>query len=513
MVRGGVAILDFGSQYNQLIARRIREMGVYCELIPGNVPLSEVLRIEPAAIILSGGPSSVYDTDSPHPDPAVFRIELPILGICYGMQLLALHENGKVEGGYEREYGPARLFFEKDVGIFNDIESGLQAWMSHGDRVVEVPRGYSAIAHTESLPIAAMADVTRRRYGVQFHPEVNHTEFGEKLLRNFVFGISGISPDWSMKTFRTESINTVRNELAGGGNVILGLSGGVDSSVVAALLHEAVPQRFTPIFVDNGLLRMGEREEVIETFRGHFGMPLKVIDGSDEFLSALSGVTDPERKRKIIGRVFIELFEKAASEIDNVTHLAQGTLYPDVIESISVRGPSATIKSHHNVGGLPQRMNLKLLEPLRELFKDEVRELGRELGLPERMVSRHPFPGPGLAVRILGNINHEDLDILRKADRIFIDYLVENDLYDEIWQAFAVLLPVRTVGVMGDERTYDRVIALRAVTSTDGMTADWYRMPPEHLARISSSIVNRVNGISRVVYDISTKPPGTIEWE
>lgn len=513
MIPDGVAILDFGSQYNQLIARRIREMGVYCELIPGNASLSEILRNKPAAIILSGGPSSVYDENSPHPDPGIFRLKLPILGICYGMQLLALHENGKVEGGHVREYGPAELYHKQNSDIFRGIKTGAQAWMSHGDRVVKIPDGYSQIASTESLPIAAMADVTRKRYGVQFHPEVNHTEFGEKLLRNFAFGICGISPNWNMKTFRKNSIERIRNELTGGGDVILGLSGGVDSSVVAALLHEAVPGRFTPIFVDNGLLRMGEKESVVKTFRDHFGMPLKVIDGTDEFLTALSGVTDPEKKRKIIGRIFIELFEKAASEIENVTHLAQGTLYPDVIESVSFRGPSATIKSHHNVGGLPERMNLELLEPLRELFKDEARELGRELGLPENMVSRHPFPGPGLAVRILGDINPENLDILRKADRIFIDYLLENDLYNDIWQAFAVLLPIRTVGVMGDERTYDRVIALRAVTSTDAMTADWYRMTPDHMARISSSIVNRVNGVSRIVYDISSKPPGTIEWE
>mgnify|MGYP001111101323 CR=1 FL=1 len=513
MIRGGVAILDFGSQYNQLIARRIRELGVYCELIPGNAPISRVMEMEPAAIVLSGGPASVYDEFSPHPDPGIFQLGIPMLGICYGMQLLALHENGEVEGGHEREYGPARLRHDGDSDIFEFIESGLQAWMSHGDRVVRVPESYRVAASTESLQIAAMADTDRKRYGVQFHPEVDHTVFGRRLLSNFVLRIAGISPSWNMKTFRRQAVESVRRELQGGGNVILGLSGGVDSSVVAALLHQAVPDRFTPIFVDNGLLRMGERESVEDTFRDHFGMPLKVMDGTGEFLEALRGVTDPEQKRKIIGRVFIELFERAASEIENVTHLAQGTLYPDVIESVSFRGPSATIKSHHNVGGLPERMNLKLLEPLRELFKDEVRRLGTELGLPRRMVARHPFPGPGLAVRILGEVNAEDLDILRRVDRIFIDYLLENGIYDDIWQAFAVLLPVRTVGVMGDERTYDRVIALRAVTSTDGMTADWYRMDPEHLARVSSSIVNRVSGVSRVVYDISTKPPGTIEWE
>ena len=513
MVPNGVAVLDFGSQYNQLIARRIREMGVYCELIPGNAPLPRVLEMKPAAVILSGGPSSVYDSDSPHPDPRLFDLDLPMLGICYGMQLLALHESGGVEGGHEREYGPARLYPEPDMDIFHSIESGLQAWMSHGDRVVRVPDSYAVAARTDSLPIAAMADRSRKRYGVQFHPEVNHTDFGERLLRNFVLDIAEITPNWNMEEFSRRSAEMIREELKEGGNVILGLSGGVDSSVVAALLHRAVPKRFTPIFVDNGLLRMGEMESVVETFRDHFGMPLKVIHGADEFLSALRGVTDPEKKRKIIGRTFIQLFEKAASEIENVTHLAQGTLYPDVIESISFRGPSATIKSHHNVGGLPDRMDLKLLEPLRELFKDEVRELGIQLGLPPRMVARHPFPGPGLAVRILGEVNPLDLDILRRVDRIFIDYLLDNGLYDEIWQAFAVLLPVRTVGVMGDERTYDRVIALRAVTSTDGMTADWYRMDPEHLARISSSIVNRVSGVSRVVYDVSSKPPGTIEWE
>ena len=512
MVPGGVAILDFGSQYNQLIARRIREMGVYCELIPGNAPVDRILAMSPGAVILSGGPSSVYEAGSPQPDPAVLELDLPILGICYGMQLLALHGGGGVQGGFDREYGPAKLQHSGVSPLFEGIAGGLQAWMSHGDRVVEPPPGYTIAAWTETLPIAAIANSQRQRYGVQFHPEVNHTVFGTRLLENFVT-VAGLDRDWNMTTFRTGAVKRIREELSHGGRVILGLSGGVDSSVVAALLHEAVPDRFTPIFIDNGLLRKGERVSVEETFRDHFGMPLVVIDGTDEFLGELAGVIDPEEKRKIIGRVFIELFEKAAGSIEGVTHLAQGTLYPDVIESVSFKGPSATIKSHHNVGGLPERMNLELLEPLRELFKDEVRELGRELGLPERMVSRHPFPGPGLAVRLLGDVNREDLEILRQADRIYIDHLMENGIYDEIWQAFAVLLPVRTVGVMGDQRTYDRVIALRAVTSTDGMTADWYRMDSEHLARISSAIVNRVMGVSRVVYDVSTKPPGTIEWE
>ena len=513
MIPGGVAILDFGSQYNQLIARRIREMDVYCELLRGDSPMSEILAMKPSALILSGGPSSVYDEGSPRPDPMVFEMKIPILGICYGMQLMALSEGGVVEGGHEREYGPSKLNVDSGKDLFNSISSGQTAWMSHGDRVISLPEGYRLAAHTGSLPIAAMEDTDRKRYGVQFHPEVNHTVFGKSLLKNFIRRISGISPNWNMKEFRSRAVGSIREKLSEGGNVILGLSGGVDSSVVAALLHEAVPDRFTPIFVDNGLLREGERQTVEKTFREHFGMPLRTVDGSGDFLSALSGVTDPERKRKIIGKVFVDLFQKEASKIDNVTHLAQGTLYPDVIESISFRGPSATIKSHHNVGGLPEKMDLKLLEPLRELFKDEVRRLGRELGLPEAMVSRHPFPGPGLAVRILGAVNEQDLCILRKVDTIFIDYLRKEGLYNEIWQAFSVLLPVRTVGVMGDERTYDRVIALRAVTSTDGMTADWYRMEPRHLARISSSIVNRVEGVSRVVYDISTKPPGTIEWE
>ena len=512
MIKGGVAILDFGSQYTQLIARRVRELGVYCEMLPGNCDWSEVTKLSPGAIILAGSPFSVYGDDSPMPPAEVFSTSLPILGICYGMQLIAYRTGGRVEGGHHREYGPAFLNTQES-NLFTDIASGQQAWMSHGDRVTEVPEGYTVTASTDLLPVAAMENVELKRYGVQFHPEVNHTVFGLDILENFLFRISNIEANWDMKFFSTRAIEYIREELGDSGKVILGLSGGVDSSVVAALLHSAVPDRFVPIFVDNGLLRAGEREEVQKTFGEHFGMELVTVDGEDRFLSELAGVSDPEKKRKIIGRVFIELFEEAANSIPGVTHLAQGTLYPDVIESVSFKGPSATIKSHHNVGGLPERMNLRLLEPLRELFKDEVRELGRELGLSNWMVSRHPFPGPGLAVRILGPVTLEDRNLLQEVDRVFIDYLREENLYDEIWQAFSVLLPIRTVGVMGDERTYDRVVALRAVTSTDGMTADWYRMDPAHMAAVSSRIVNRVNGVSRIVYDISSKPPGTIEWE
>jgi GMP synthase (glutamine-hydrolysing) len=514
MISGGVAILDFGSQYSQLIARRIRELGVYCELIPGNESIDRILSINPGALILSGGPSSVYDDDAPAPPRELFDTGLPVLGICYGMHLLAQNgHGGLVERGHLGEYGPAKLESDGTSLLLSGVQPGLQAWMSHGDRVVSLPEGYVMTGSTDSLAIAVMENRELRRFGVQFHPEVDHTVFGVRVLRNFIFDIAGLDANWNMSTFRRLAVEGIRSELGTKDRIILGLSGGVDSSVVAALLHEAVPDRFIPVFIDNGLLRLGERESVDRTFRDHFGMQLVTIDGEDAFLSALAGITDPEQKRKAIGRVFIELFEKAALDIGDVTYLAQGTLYPDVIESVSFRGPSVTIKSHHNVGGLPQRMRLKLLEPLRELFKDEVRELGRELALPCEMVSRHPFPGPGLAVRIIGDVNRENLDLLRKADRIYIDYLRDHDLYDEIWQAFAVLLPVQTVGVMGDLRTYEKVVALRAVTSRDGMTADWYRMDPEHLAMISSLIVNRVKGINRVVYDISSKPPGTIEWE
>jgi GMP synthase (glutamine-hydrolysing) len=508
-----VAVLDFGSQYSQLIARRVREIGVYCELVAGDAPYERIERLEPRAVILSGGPGSAYEKGSPRPDPRVMESSLPLLGICYGMHLIALRWGGKVQGSGSREYGPAGIKLEGGSKLFEGVPDGSQAWMSHGDRVVRLPDGFVRTASTESLRTAAMEDRSGLRFGVQFHPEVGHTVFGDRLLENFLLRIASIQPNWSMSAFGSAAVESIREKMGSEGRAVLGLSGGVDSAVVAALMHRAVPGRFTPIFVDTGLLRSGERESVERTFRDHFGMDLLTIDAGAEFMEALRGVMDPEEKRKIIGREFVEVFDRAADGIEGVTHLAQGTLYPDVIESTSFKGPSATIKSHHNVGGLPERMNLKLLEPLRELFKDEVRELGRELGLPEELVSRHPFPGPGLAVRIIGEVTSEDLELLRRADSIFLDYLRKSGIYDEIWQAFAVLLPIHTVGVMGDRRTYDRVVALRAVTSMDGMTADWYRMDPSRLAEVSAEIVNRVEGISRVVYDVSSKPPGTIEWE
>ncbi|MBN1435097.1 glutamine-hydrolyzing GMP synthase [Candidatus Fermentibacterales bacterium] len=513
MIPGGVAILDFGSQYSQLIARRVRELGVYCELFRGDAPLSDIMSVSPGAIIMSGGPSSAYDRGAPMPAEGVLDLEIPILGICYGMQILTLAGGGSVGGGGRREYGPAAIRPVSGSVLMDGVGYGEQAWMSHGDRVEEMPKGYFPVASTDAIAVAAMENASSQRFAVQFHPEVEHTHFGRVLLENFLFGICGLERKWKMSSFASEAVGRIREQVGSEGGVILGLSGGVDSSVVAALLHRALPDRFVPIFVDTGLLRLGEREMVERTFGDHFGMHLVVMDARVRFLRELEDVEDPEQKRKTIGRLFIEVFEDAAGKLPGITHLAQGTLYPDVIESMSYKGPSATIKSHHNVGGLPERMNLKLLEPLRELFKDEVRQLGIELGLPEELVWRHPFPGPGLAVRILGPVGREDLDLLRRVDRIFTDFLREKDLYMDVWQAFAVLLPVRAVGVMGDNRTYERVVALRAVTSSDGMTADWYRMDPVLLAEVSARIVNHVAGVNRVVYDVSSKPPGTIEWE
>jgi GMP synthase (glutamine-hydrolysing) len=512
MKQNKVVVLDFGSQYTKLILRRIREHHIYSEIVPIDTAVEKIREMAPAAIILSGGPRSVYEEGAFHADPALFSMGIPVLGICYGMQLMAHLLNGKVAASNDREYGRATAKFQTDSPLFQGIKAESVAWMSHGDKVETVPPGFRAIAETDTTPIAAMENYEKRLYAVQFHPEVTHTEMGKDILKNFLINIARIDPDWQMGSFVDAEISRIR-EIVGNGTVICGLSGGVDSSVAAALIHRAIGDQLQCIFVDHGLLRKNEKNLVIETFTRQFHFNLKAVDGSETFLNRLSGLSDPEEKRKIIGRTFIEVFEEEARQFDNARFLAQGTLYPDVIESAAHGGASVTIKSHHNVGGLPAHMNLKLLEPLKELFKDEVRELGRLLGLPEEIVGRHPFPGPGLAVRIPGAVDREKIAILQEADDIFIEMLRSAGLYDEIAQAFAVLIPVKTVGVMGDFRTYEYVAALRAVKSEDFMTADWYPMPHSLLADISARIVNEVKGINRVVYDITSKPPGTVEWE
>jgi GMP synthase (glutamine-hydrolysing) len=511
-----VLIVDFGSQVTQLIARRVREAGVYSEIVPFDKAEGLLAEERPAAIILSGGPASVHESGTPQAAPAIFSAGVPVLGICYGEQAMVAALGGQVEGGHSREFGRAELQVIDETPLFDSVfEEGerAQVWMSHGDRVTRLPPGFRAVGISTGAPFAAIADDSRRLYGVQFHPEVVHTPKGAALLRNFVRTIAGCAGDWSMAQFREAEVARIR-ETVGDAHVVCGLSGGVDSSVAALLIHEAIGEQLTCIFVDHGLLREGEAKEVAGLFRGHYNIPLIAVDAAARFLDALQGVSDPEAKRKTIGRLFVDVFEAESEKIGHVDFLAQGTLYPDVIESVSpTGGPSATIKSHHNVGGLPERMRLKLIEPLRELFKDEVRALGRELGLPAAFVNRHPFPGPGLAIRIPGEVTEEKLAILRKADAIYLDEITKQGLYDKIWQAFAVLLPVRTVGVMGDARTYDFVCALRAVTSTDGMTADYYDFSHDFLGHAARRIINEVRGINRVVYDITSKPPGTIEWE
>jgi GMP synthase (glutamine-hydrolysing) len=514
MERSHVLILDFGSQYTMLIARRIREQSVYCEIQPCTIALDEVRRRAPRAIILSGGPSSVFDPGAPSVDAGVYALGVPVLGICYGEQLTAHLLGGRVEPSTHREYGQAHVSVTRNEGIFARFKTGdvLDVWMSHGDRVVSLPAGFEVLGVSPSSPFAAVGDVARRTYGVQFHPEVAHTPRGEEILASFLFDVAGCVPDWSAGAFVEEAVARIR-ETVPTGRAICALSGGVDSSVAAVLTQRAIGERLTCIFVDNGLLRRGEREQVERVFGETFHLDLHVVDARRRFLDALAGVTDPEIKRKTIGRVFIEVFEEEAARIEGVTHLVQGTLYPDVIESVSFKGPSAVIKSHHNVGGLPEHMKLALVEPLRELFKDEVRMAGEAMGIPRSILWRQPFPGPGLAIRVLGAISEEALEVVRAADAIVDHEVRAAGMYEATWQAFAVLLPVRTVGVMGDERTYERVCAIRAVQSSDGMTADWARLPHELLARISSRIINEVRGINRVVYDISSKPPATIEWE
>lgn len=508
-----ILIFDFGAQYTQLISRKVRELGVYSEIKPFNIPLQEIKELQPRGLIFSGGPESVYEENAPLPDKGVFDLNIPVLGICYGLQVISNFFAGEVAGGTtKREYGLAELKIENPGELFKEVSPTSQVWMSHGDALKKLPAGFETLGCTDNSPYAAFGNKEKKMYCVQFHPEVTHTVEGKKILGNFVYEICGCEKSWTPGSFVKTTVSEIR-EKVGGGKAICGLSGGVDSSVAAALVYKAIGQQLHCVFVDTGLMRKNEAHEVCETFHKYFDSNFVSVDASQEFLKRLNGVINPEEKRKIIGNTFIEVFEKEAERIAGVEYLVQGTLYPDVIESVSAHGPSVTIKTHHNVGGLPEVMNLKLIEPLRELFKDEVRNVGRELELPEKILGRHPFPGPGLAVRILGEITAARLELLREVDAIFIEELRRNDWYDKIWQAFAVLLPVKTVGVMGDKRTYENVIGLRAVSSLDGMTADWSRIPYEVLAKISNRIINEVAGVNRVVYDISSKPPSTIEWE
>ncbi|MEX0721290.1 MAG: glutamine-hydrolyzing GMP synthase [Balneolaceae bacterium] len=508
-----ILILDYGSQVTQLIARRLREINVYCEIHPFNIDLSKVSIPKPHGIILSGGPKSVYDEGAPYLQEEIIDWDVPILGICYGLQLFAHHEiPGSVEKATRREYGRANLLIDNSEDLLKDIPNKSVAWMSHGDHIHDLPPSYDIIAHTRNAKVAAVRHKQSKLYGVQFHPEVAHTAYGKLLLKNFAIDICGLKGDWTSESFIEEQIQIIR-DTAGDNKVLCGLSGGVDSTVVATLLHKAIGDQLQCIFVDNGLLRKNEFQDVLDLYVKDLHLPVRGVDASDLFLTRLHGISDPEEKRKIIGNTFIDVFDKEIGSDTAFKFLAQGTLYPDVIESVSFKGPSATIKSHHNVGGLPDKMNLDLIEPVRELFKDEVREVGRALGIPEHFIKRHPFPGPGLGIRVIGDLTGERLSLLREADHIFIEELKNQGLYDSVWQALAVLLPVQSVGVMGDERTYEFTIALRAVTSLDGMTADWAHLPYDFLASVSNRIINETKGINRVVYDISSKPPATIEWE
>jgi len=508
-----ILIIDFGSQFNQLIARRVRECRVYCQIEPPDISMDKIRALAPEGIILSGGPASIYATSSPKVDPAIFSLNIPVLGICYGMQFMVHALGGRVEAAEKREYGPATLSIARAEGILEGIPSPTTCWMSHGDRITALPEGFAALATTVNSPYAVIQDPARRYYGMQFHPEVVHTAKGKKMLANFLFAICGCRRSWTMKSFARDAVRQIRDQV-GDKPVILGLSGGVDSAVAALLIHRAVGSQLTCIFVDNGLLRQEEAKQLRKKFKQHLKINIRSVNASGRFLKALAGVADPERKRKIIGRVFMEVFEAEAKKIEGARFLGQGTLYPDVIESQSAfGGPSAVIKSHHNVGGLPKRMRLQLVEPLKYLFKDEVRRLGLALGLDETLVWRQPFPGPGLAIRVIGPVNRSRLDILRAADTVLLDEIRASGYYRKLWQSFAVLLPIKSVGIMGDSRTYENIVAIRAVTSKDAMTADWARLPHGLLGRISSRIINEVRGVNRVVYDISSKPPSTIEWE